>query len=587
MLTRTLIYLLIFFSLLSSCGKPSSVKEAKQQTEILTSAAKQLEKQGYYLKAAQKYLEIAAQSIPPTQQHYQLSAIKAFLKGNMLTDAKTELAKLDASQSYGLEIPLKFIHTHIDLAEQRADQAFQRLKGIDTSTLSKPLNLEYKQLYAQALAGTGKVLQAVREWVTLDKLSNFAPETKVKNYQKLWHSLSTQNLSRLKQVKQIPGDTFSGWIALALFAKTSHQQNWQQNLENWQRRFPNHPAIQDIVPKVEQQVNQILPPPQQIALLLPSITSRFGKYAEAIKNGFFAAAQVDDKKKRHKISLYEVDENNILELYQQVIEDGATFVVGPLLKDSIATLADYYAQLPVPTLSLNHLGIPATTTNLYQLGLSPEDEAKEVAKRAWTDGHRSALVLVPDGSWGEGILKAFLAEWKDRGGRVVKKYLYGENFETTIPNVLQRVRIKRTNMVFMVALPQHVLQLQAFLEFFFKGRLPTYSISRVYDGTPNPNRDNYLDGIMFVDMPWVLVPDEEATQLQTTLQKSWPEELKKYKRLYALGIDAYSSIDQIQQLNQLQWQGQTGRLSINDKGIIHRDQLRWARFVKGLPHLLE
>jgi outer membrane PBP1 activator LpoA protein len=91
---------------------------------------------------------------------------------------------------------------------------------------------------------------------------------------------------------------------------------------------------------------------------------------------------------------------------------------------------------------------------------------------------------------------------------------------------------------------------------------------------------------MFVDMPWVLAPDGNAALLQAALQKYGQENMKKYNRYYALGIDAYYLLSRLQQLSSHQWQGQTGHLSVNKSGIIHRDQLRWARFVEGNPQLI-
>lgn len=586
MLTRTLTYLFILFFFLSGCGKPSSIKEEGQRAnENQVAVAKQLEIQGNYQKAAQEYLQIAAQNIPPAQQGYQLSAIKAFLKGDMLTEAKAELAKLDVNKSYGLEIPLELIHTKFDLVERRFNQAFQRLQGIEPTTLAKPLQIEYKQLHAQALASKGEVLNAVREWIEIDKLSNSDSLIVAENHKQLWNSLSSDNASYLRQVKQVPGDIFSGWITLALLAKTSPPQYWQQNIDDWQQLFPKHPATQYIVPRVIQEFSQKPLQSQQIALLLPAMKSQFGKFAEAVKNGFFAAANVDDEDYRPNVSRYDVDADNILQVYQKVVKAGAEIVVGPLVKDTLAVLANHYAQLPVPTLGLNHLETPVTINNLYQLGLSPDDEAIAVAKRAWANGHRSALVLVPDGSWGEGILNTFTMEWVKQGGQIARQYIYSKNFHKKLPKLLRNV--KTADMVFMVALPQQAPQIRAFLQSTFKERLPIYSISRVYSGTPKPSQDNRLDGIIFVDIPWVLNPDPDAAQLQADLQQSWPQDFHKYKRLYALGIDAYALIPQLQRLRRPQLQGQTGRLSISNQGIIHRDQLHWARFVNGEPLLLE
>ena len=66
--------------------------------------------------------------------------------------------------------------------------------------------------------------------------------------------------------------------------------------------------------------------------------------------------------------------------------------------------------LPLPTLALNYgdrAEAETTPANLYQYGLAAEDEAVQIAEKAWTDGLRRALVMVPKGNWGERIYAAF------------------------------------------------------------------------------------------------------------------------------------------------------------------------------------
>jgi len=584
MLARTLMIFFVLFSFLSGCGE-SPVKEEVARGDIQklsdpTDAAQRLEMLGEYQKAAQEYLTIAAQTSPPTQQGHQLSAIKAFLKGGMLKEAKAELAKLDAGQSYGLEIPLQLVQARIDLAEQRVGPAEKQLKGIEPSTLPTPLQIEYRQLQAATQLAKGEVVEAINEWMAIDKLASTDSALLKENHLELWRNLTSINPSDLTKVSQ-PGDSSSGWIALALLAKTSTQKHLSPSLKNWQLRFPNHPATQHIVPTLEP--NQIASPPKQVALFLPPINHKFGKAAEAIKNGFFAA-YASREENRPKIAIHYVDEENLLTVYQRVVDAGTDFIVGPLLKDTLAVLVDNYVQLPIPTLGLNHLDQPVNTGNLYQFGLSPEDEAKEIAKRAWADGYKSALALVPAGSkgWGEKILAAFETEWEKLGGQVVIKNTYHiHNLTSTIPRVLKNVT--EADMAFMVALSRHAREIRPMFHSTLGENFPIYSISRVYSGTPDPSQDQKLDGVTFVDMPWVLAPNEEGAEMQASLQQSWPDEIGKYKRLYALGIDAYGLVSQLQQLSQLQWQGQSGRLFVDKTGVIHRDQLPFARFVNGNP----
>jgi outer membrane PBP1 activator LpoA protein len=591
MLTRTTLTILLI-SLLSGCGQPpirvgdGPRIDVKPTISDPAETAKRLEKQGKYQQAAEEYLKIAAQSTPPTRQGHQLSAIKVYFKGGMLDEARTELAKLDTGQSYGLEIPLEFMRIKIDLAEQQATSALNRLKAIEPSTLPPPLQLEYKQLHAQAIAAKGEVVQAVREWMAIDDSANADPTVIKENHQQLWRSLSTLEQSALERVPQKLGDTLSGWTALALLTKTSPQKQLAAGINNWQLRFPNHPATQYIVPTLVPKLDQSPSPPKQVALLLAPVKSKFGKQAEAVQNGFFAALEVDSEGNRPNVATYEVNANDVLEVYQKAVAGGADFVVGPLLKNTLSVLAESYVQLPVPTLGLNHLETPVVTGNLYQFALSPEDEAREVATRAWADGHRSALILVPEGNWGERVSTAFQTEWEKQGGQVVTQSPYGSKFKSSIPRILRKRSVKAADMAFVVAFPKIARQIIP----LFKARrsdLPIYSTSHVYSGTPNPRYDRKSDSVMFVDMPWVLDPDENGALMQTTLQQSSPKGMKKYKRLYALGIDAYYSLPQLQQLSQPQWQGQTGRLFVDNSGIIHRDQLQFARFAEGKPQLVE
>ncbi|MBE9563052.1 MAG: penicillin-binding protein activator, partial [Proteobacteria bacterium] len=281
------------------------------------------------------------------------------------------------------------------------------------------------------------------------------------------------------------------------------------------------------------------------------------------------------------IKVYNINSKNLLAEYQKAVDAGAEVVIGPLLKSNIDILSE--KKLTVPTLALNHVVGTENTDNLYQLGLSPEDETLEVVRRSWAGGHRSAMVLVPDGTWGERILKTFNSEWNKLGGQLVK-HVYGQNFEYSVRKKLNK--FKKVDMVFMVATPKHARQFVPIIVSKLGNKIPIYSIARVYSGTPNSKLDKNLNGVMFVDIPWVLNPNKVAVQMQEVLQPK-SEKISKFKRLYALGVDAYNISMQLRQLEQQQWHGQTGQLFLDKDGIIHRKQLPWAHFVNGIPQLLD
>ena len=111
-------------------------------------------------------------------------------------------------------------------------------------------------------------------------------------------------------------------------------------------------------------------------------------------------------------------------VYQQAIDEGAQFVIGPLRKESVRQLLAL-PTLPVPILALNTIEADqAGSEYLFQFGLAPEDEAREVARRAWADGHLRAIALIPEGEWGTRIYRAFLDEWQALGGRMLEVGYY-------------------------------------------------------------------------------------------------------------------------------------------------------------------
>ena len=117
---------------------------------------------------------------------------------------------------------------------------------------------------------------------------------------------------------------------------------------------------------------------------------------------------------------------------------------------------------------------------------------------------------------------------------------------------------------------------------------PGFDFDRPETGGINSAADRDLDGVVFGDIPWVLSNDTEHASLRDRMQKAWPESVATYTRLYAFGADAYTIIPHLERLRLhrfAEFQGQTGRLSIDDANRVNR-QLIWARFTAGTPRLV-
>jgi outer membrane PBP1 activator LpoA protein len=82
----------------------------------------------------------------------------------------------------------------------------------------------------------------------------------------------------------------------------------------------------------------------------------------------------------------------------------------------------------------------------------------------------------------------------------------------------------------------------------------------------NPSQDKDLDGLYFIDIPWVF-----SHQVG---HRSWPEPWNTYSRLYALGYDSYSLTQEWSLLQSMPQSGlskHTGVLYVQPNGHIRRE----------------
>jgi uncharacterized protein len=209
---------------------------------------------------------------------------------------------------------------------------------------------------------------------------------------------------------------------------------------------------------------------------------------------------------------------------------------------------------------------------------------------------------------------AFVTAWQRLGGIVVgeQDYLLDQNdYSDPVKHLLnitqseaRRDRLENVvqmklkyeerprediQFIFLAADPRHARLIKPQLNYHRAVHVPVYSTSHVYSGRDDPNLDTDLDGILFPDMPWMLVNDERMIALRKILQPNWPYAHTGLDRLFALGVDAYAIIPQLNRLssqNAARFGGVTSILSIGRGGRLHR-QLLWAQFRKGAPVLLD
>lgn len=414
----------------------------------------------------------------------------------------------------------------------------------------------------------------------------------------IWKPLSGLSPTALDALAATDSDPVTqGWVDLARLYRTSSGDisNLFDRLDQWRSRYPNHPANrrlpQDLSALRQLEGNEV----DQIAVFLPD-SGPLANIASAIRQGLEARASDAESQgeRTPRLTFIDSSQQNLDALYAQATMSGAQAVIGPLDKDKVSEL-ETHGSVPLPTLALNY-GQHAhnQATNLFQYGLSAEDEARQVAHRAYLDGHRRAGIMVPDNEWGSRILAAFRNAWETEGGNVdsVVSYDPSGSVATAVRNLLDSDP-SSMDMLFLLALPSYARQVPPTLEFYYAGDLPLYATSHLYEGTPQPRADHDLNGVQFLDIPW-MIPDAAvggvdalpfvSTFRRLSQQDSDPGLLK----LNAMGVDAYElarRLPLIQALPNTQIFGATGTLQARDDGRIQRT-LPWALFQSGTPQPL-
>ena len=414
----------------------------------------------------------------------------------------------------------------------------------------------------------------------------------------IWTPLSSLSPTALNALAATDGDPVTqGWVDLARLYRTSGGDisNLFDRLDQWRSRYPNHPANrrlpQDLSALRQLEGNEV----EQIAVLLPD-SGPLANIASAIRQGLEARASDAESQGERipRLTFIDSSQQNLDALYAQATMNGAQAVIGPLDKDKVSEL-ETRGSVPLPTLALNY-GQHARNqaTNLFQYGLSAEDEARQVAHRAYLDGHRRAGIMVPDNEWGSRILAAFRNAWETEGGNVdsVVSYDPSGSVATAVRNLLDSDP-SSMDMLFLLALPSYARQVPPTLEFYYAGDLPVYATSHLYEGTPQPRADHDLNGVQFLDIPW-MIPDAavggiDALPFVSTFRRLSEEDSDPgLLKLNAMGVDAYElarRLPLIQALPNTQIFGATGTLQARDDGRIQRT-LPWALFQSGTPQPL-
>ncbi|CNF98465.1 penicillin-binding protein activator [Yersinia enterocolitica] len=603
------------------------------------------------------YLQQLQQSSDDNKADWQLLAIRALLREGKLPQAAEQLGTLPANLSDAQRQEQQLLTAELLVAQKNNPAAADILGKLDATQLSANQQVRFYQ--AQIAANQGKAtLPLIRAFIAQEPL--LKDKAHQDNIDGTWQALAQLTPQELNNIViNADENVLQGWLDLLHVYQDNKQDPdlLKAGIKDWQNRYPQNPAAKNLPTALTQISNFSQASTAKIALLLP-LSGPAQVFADAIQQGFTAAQNglpvnapapvtpdatattptdatatpVTDiatpapvatpvATSNAQVKVYDTTTQPVAALLAQAQQDGATLVVGPLLKPEVEQLSATPSTLNI--LALNQPEVSTNSPNICYFALSPEDEARDAAHHLWSQEKRMPLLLTPRGAFGDRVAKAFAEEWQKQGGQTVLQQNFGSTAELkqainsgagirltgqpvsvssapaaapasvtiaglTIPAPPVDAPVVSTSAggnidaVYIIATPAELTLIKPMIDMATSTRSKPalFASSRSYQAGAGPDYRLEMEGIQFSDIPLM------AGANPALMQQAAAKFANDYSlvRLYAMGIDAWTLSNHFAEIRQIpgfQVSGTTGDLTASADCVITR-KLPWLQYRQGM-----
>lgn len=321
------------------------------------------------------YLQQLQQSSDDNKADWQLLAIRALLREGKLPQAAEQLGTLPANMSGTQRQEQQLLTAELLVAQKNNPAATDILGKLDATQLSANQQVRFYQ--AQIAANQGKAtLPLIRAFIAQEPL--LKDKAHQDNIDGTWQGLAQLTPQELNNIIiNADENVLQGWLDLLHVYQDNKQDPdlLKAGIKDWQNRYPQNPAAKNLPTALTQVSNFSQASTAKIALLLP-LSGSAQVFADAIQQGFTAAQNglpvntpapvtpdatattptdatatpVTDiatpapvanpvATSNAQVKIYDTTTQPVAALLAQAQQDGATLVVGPLLKAEVEQLS--------------------------------------------------------------------------------------------------------------------------------------------------------------------------------------------------------------------------------------------------------
>jgi len=395
----------------------------------------------------------------------------------------------------------------------------------------------------------------------------------------------------------VGNQTAAGWLALLQLARESTDLSSEQAAwAAWKSRFPDHPAAIALPKPLRYLDSDASAQSARVAVLLP-LSGQLQPIGRAVRDGILSAhisegAPHSESSSLPTLRFYDAATTPIVELVGQALKDGATAVIGPILREGVAALLMNPPGVPVIALnySANNSGQTSSTLppSFFQMGIAIEDEAKSIGELLQEKNYQRPLFVVSQTGWADRAMSQ-IRSTGDRDPLILRVRSAGELTElvggalVSTPEFIRKSRIQSITGLPVIISPGKRHDIDAIVAFTEPVQTSTlgpalayHSFGQIdtYMGTQSFRSANDVAGLGKVtvsDLPVMFAQDG----FNNILRRSWLGQSAADISFFALGADAYRLLRRLPSPDtgtaRTLW-GASGLLFLDENQVVRRVQ---------------
>ncbi|MBQ8708857.1 MAG: penicillin-binding protein activator [Succinivibrionaceae bacterium] len=520
------------------------------------------------------YRELFDSADSGLQHEYSILVARSYIKEKNYEKAKLWLKfAREHSLTQLQESKVHLATAYLYYSQQMYQKSLEELKSVYVRSMSRLENANYYVILANTQNRMGSKIEAYHNYVALNQfIEETDSATLLKNQKAIVTLLMDMSQSQRDQIRNSGrSDLDVGYVEFAENRLIAGEKADKQ----WLDKYPDHPA--------QLLVGTRLAAPSgsnpvkfssdadisHIAVIMP-FSGKLASYGDAFRQGIIMAQR--EKGLTSSIRYYDSNTADIGAVYNQAVNDGAGFVIGPLTKENVSKVISGGVQ--VPTLAINSFD-NISADNAYFFALTPENEGAQAAKKIRRDGHHTPLLLVPNTEKGSRIINGFRRQWTDYfgdgGDIVIRRFLNKQDASNAIDTGLTGTGV---DAIYVCGSALEVSMLKEEINGKFEGDYDFYITSNSNPGNLRASVTRKMKDINIGDMPWLLDDYDLKSDISDNLDSSNLSVLT----FFALGYDSVSVAPELSSMagSRRSVDGLTGTITVDPDGKLVTG-FKWVR----------